>query len=300
MKIFRRESKVRQITYVIIGSALLSAAVVLFLTPANLYSAGVTGLAQIILNIVSNIAKIKIADSWLGVLNFIGLLPFVWLAYKTLNFKCALYTFISVIVQTAILAFLPLIIPSNLNLLGEDILGKALVAGFIGGVGNAMVLTEGGTSGGFIVLCQYFSVKKGKQVGSINLIVSAVIVTCAFLLDIHGKGIDIAIYTIISYVASSLVIDALHKSYNNVKIEVISEKGEEIALNIISRFNHGATITLGRGVYTHNQKEIISICVLRYELESYYKVIREIDPKAFISVSPVLKIFGNFNKNVIK
>lgn len=308
-------STVVSVLIVICASALLAISTSIFLNPAGLYAGGVTGFAQIILHFLGVFINGKEGwnslVSYLGYLNFAFLLPFNLLAWFKLSKKYAIYTLLSSIVQSVVLAF-----ASPLQDIGifkdasgdYNVLACATVAAVIGGVCNGVLMRRGATSGGFITLCQYLNLKKGKSVGSINLIVSSTIMICGATANYFstsdeslalGAAISTALYTLFNFTLDNLVIDYVHTVYNKVKLEIVTEKGEEISEQLLEHFPHGITITKGVGAYSKHDKYILNAVVSKYETNYYFRIVKEIDPECFISILPCNGIFGKFNTIII-
>ena len=298
---------------VVLMSSLISISTAMFLNPLKLYAGGVTGIAQIILHFLGIIIKgpegWHYFDGYLGLLNFVLLLPFNILAYFKLSKKYAVYTSISTIVQSVVLSF-----PTfweNLKVFhseeGYDALACALVAGFIGGLANGILMRRGATSGGIITLCQYLNLKKGKSVGFINLIVSGTIMVFGAIVTFLSQGdeanagiaISTALYTFINFLISNIVVDWVHTSYNKIKLEIVTEKGEELASELIQLFPHGVTIEKGTGAFSKREKTILNVIIQNYETGYYLKVIKEVDDSAFISIMPCRSTYGKFTQKVI-
>lgn len=303
----KTKSVFETVLIVVFCSFLLSISTSMFLNPVGLYAGGVTGIAQIILHFFGLVIKqdYNAYENWLGLLNFIFLMPFNILAWFKLSKKYAIYTMISTIIQTIFLSF-----GSFWTSLGVfraldgtyDMLACAIVSAIIGGIGNGLMMRRGATSGGIIILCQYLNLKKGRSVGTINFFISGLILLFGALISIFSpefNGIDPALYTLISFMLSSIVLDYIHTSYNKVKLEIVTEKGKDITKELLHDFPHGVTITRGFGAYTMRDKEILHVIIQSYETSYYFNIIKQIDPDSFISVLPCKRIFGRFITKVI-
>ena len=110
----------------------------------------------------------------------------------------------------------------------------------------------------------------------------------------------IAIYTIIRIIITNLVVDKVHTSYNYIKMEIITEKGKEIATALVNNSKHGVTQIRGTGVYTNKEKDILNTIISAYELNKMILIIKSIDNDAFVSVSTIKKVVGNFTKIAIE
>jgi len=282
MKLIKREYK--KIIVIAIGSLIYAIGVVWFLDPASLYSGGLAGITQLIVNVSNKYFGFSIN---LGLLIFILNIPIIIFGYLKMTKKFIYYSIYSVVLQSLFIGLFPVHV-----LLENDLLSNALVGGILPGIGTGLNLRVGGSAGGVDIIFQYISFKSNITMGTLGMLLNGIIITIAGALF----GWPIAIYTIIRVILTSLVIDKVHTSYNYIKIEVITEQGEAIADLLVSKTNHGVTITKGTGAYSHKDKDILHTIISSYELNKFIMLIRAIDKEAFISVSTVKKVVGNFTK----
>ena len=281
----KRETK--KIIFIALGSLITSIGVVWFLNPAGLYTGGLTGVVQLLINIIFKISGNTLN---LGLLVFIFNIPILIFGLLKMNRKFIYYSIYSIVLQSLFLGLIPVTI-----ILEDDILSNALVGGILVGVGVGISFRVGGSSGGFDILFQNIALKKSIPVGTQGFTVNM------FIIGIAGAIFSwpIAVYTIIRVLITNLVIDKIHTSYNYIKIEVITEKGDEIAQLLVDKTKHGVTVSSGKGAYSKKDKDILHTIISSYELNKFVVMIREIDETAFISISTVKKVVGNFTKIVI-
>ena len=282
MRFIKNEYK--KIIVIAIGSLIYSISIVWFLDPSGVYSGGLAGTAQLMTNLTDKFFGVSMN---LGLLLFILNIPIIIFGYFKMTKKFIYYSIYSVALQSLFIGLFPLHI-----ILENDLLANALVGGILLGIGTGLNLRVGGSAGGVDIIFQYISFKKNVTMGTLGMLLNAFIISIAGFVF----GWPIAIYTIIRVILTSLVIDKVHTSYNYIKIEVITEQGEQIADLLVSRTKHGVTISKGTGAFSHHEKDILHTIISSYELNKFIMLIREIDKDAFISVSTVKKVVGNFTK----
>lgn len=281
----KREAK--KIIFIALGSLIYSLGVLWFLNPTGLYTDGVTGITQLLVNIVYDLGGIQLN---LGLFVFIFNIPIMVFGMLKMSRKFVYYSIYATVLLSLFLGFIPASI-----VLENDILSNALVGGILTGVGAGIALKVGGSAGGLDVLFQYVAFNKNIPVGIQSILVNLIIIGVAGAMF----SWPIAVYTIIRVLITSLVVDKIHTSYNYIKLEVITEKGEEISSLLVEKTNHGVTVTSGRGAYSKKDKDILHTIISSYEVNKFIVMIKEIDASAFISVSTVKKVVGNFTKIVI-
>ena len=88
-------------------------------------------------------------------------------------------------------------------------------------------------------------------------------------------------------------IDAvLSGSRQSVQMFIFSKFYSEIADRITSQMNRGVTVIDGTGWYTKESQKVVVTLVRKHEASDIYKIIKEIDPDAFISVANVMGVYG--------
>ncbi len=282
MEFFKKEYK--KILVIALGSLIYSIGIIWFLNPAGLYSGGLSGIAQLTLNGMIKFAGVTMN---LGLLLFIFNIPVIIFGFFKMTKKFIYYSIYSIVLQSLFIGLIPINI-----LLENDLLSNALVGGILIGIGAGLNFRVGASSGGLDIVFQYVAFKKSITVGTLGIILNMLIVSIAGF----AFGWTIAIYTVIRIILTSLVVDKVHTSYNYIKLEVITEKGEEIANLLVFRTKHGVTVSKGKGAYSHHEKDILHTIISSYEYNKFILLIREIDKDAFISVSTVKKVVGNFTK----
>lgn len=76
------------------------------------------------------------------------------------------------------------------------------------------------------------------------------------------------------------------------QVMVFSEKYEEIADFIMNKLDRGVTALRAVGWYTRKDRNVLLILVRKSQLHDLCKAIKELDEKAFVSVSPASSVYG--------
>jgi uncharacterized membrane-anchored protein YitT (DUF2179 family) len=278
-----------------------------FLEPASLYSGGVTGIAQLISNSCSRFFNLKID---LGLIVFLINIPILIFGWKKVSKRFVICSVISIILQTVLMnEIIPVIdfgINTGLNPITGvmfpgsgsemDLLLLSFVGGFISGVGSALALRYGTSTGGVDILAQAVSFKKNISIGFISLVVNVIIAILGALL--FGNP-AVAFYTIIRIIVQSVITDKVHTAYNFLKVEIVTTKTQEVSQLLLSDIGRGITIINAIGAYTHTEKSVLEIIISSYEMHRVIDDTKRIDPSAFITVSPVRRVIGNFKRKTI-
>ncbi len=281
--------ELRTLASVLFGTLLVVVAIAYFIDPLKFYTGGFSGLSQLIVNIVEAATDGRVKIN-LGILLYGFQVPLLIFGWFKLSRKFILYTILSVTLTSLLLA-----LPIGYAIMNDDILGSAIFGGTLLGLGNGILLHSGASSGGTTIPFQYLSIKTGKSVGLYQILFNAVIIFIAGA----RFGFPVAIYTIISQMISSIVIDKIHTGYNFMKLEIITDAGNEVMDALIHQVTHGITALDVVGVYSQQSKKMLYTVISVHEVQKYVAIIRAIDPKAFIVMTGVTGVRGNFAKKII-
>ena len=289
MKNFNLKKEIKTILNVIIGSVTIGVGIMFFINPYKFYVGGINGLVMLIVNTVNHFTGGSTVIN-LGLLAMIMQLPLLLLGYLKLSKKFSYYSIVSVIIISTFLA-----LPITQSWMPNDPLASALAGGILIGLGNGLLLKNGASSGGTTILFQYISIKTGKTVGLYQIIYNAAIISAAGILFTPA----IAIYTIISQIIANIVIDMIHTGYNFIKLEIVTDKGKEMASTLAHNLSHGVTFVDATGAYSNLAKTIVYCVISVHEMDTYLAIIKSIDAKAFVVMIGVQKVRGNFIKKII-
>lgn len=274
---------------VLAGTLIIGIGIMYFINPSGLYTGGVTGLSQLIVNIAAQLSGGALKIN-LGFLVFLFQIPLVILGYLKLSRRFIIYSLISVLISSAFLA-----LPITVSVMGGDTLAAALAGGVLIGFGNGILYQVGASSGGTAILFQVLSKKTGKSVGIYQIILHGIIILIAGI----QFSLMTAVYTIVAQGISAIVVDRVHTGYRFMKLEIVTDLGEAMTKEIATRMPHGATAFEGIGGYSGKPHKVVFVIVSAHELPQYLALVEAIDPKAFVAVSGVASVHGNFQKKNI-
>lgn len=281
------------------GTFIYCFGIVFVLDYVTLYAGGVTGISQIFANIFG---WPYLKSILIGAIN----LPLFILGWKGVSKRFAILSLCSILLQMGLTALFDCIKANGFDPFRDlattydgvitNPLVFALFGGALTGLGCGIPLRFGSSTGGMDIVSQKFALSTKIPFtvisGTIDVII---IITGAFI----ARDISVAVYTIIRLVIHIIVLDKVHTIYNYQKISVVTSKKEEMRLVLCERFVHGVTIFQAEGGYSSTLKWVVESIVLTYEIEDYRKVIRQVDPNAFICFTSIKGIDGRYNKKVI-
>lgn len=296
-----------RLSIVTFSNLLLSVATVWFLEPANLYSGGATGTAQL----VQRFIRLFGLEINLGLLIFLVNIPIIIIGFKYVSKKFAIYSIVAVIVQSLGVALIsgspfqdmiqPIII-STVNGQQETMnyggmLTLAICGGLLGGAAAGIALRYGTSTGGIDVAAQAFALKQNVSIGNFTMVFNVILAIIGGGL-LQGSWI-IALYTCIRMILNSLVTDKIHTAYTYTSLHIFTSHSQEISMEIMKELQRGCTFYDVEGAFSHTHSKEVYCVVSRWEAEKALKIVKKYDPKAFISMAPVKRVNGNFKRKSI-
>ena len=270
----------------------------IFLVPNNLVGGGVTGLASIIQYATGG--ALKIGYSYFAI-NVVLLIAALFLLGKSFGAK----TVYAIILASVGLNLFQEIIPQDIiQTLAIDN-GKlmcVIIGGIMAGVGIGMTISQGGSTGGTdiiaLIVNKYRNVSPGRMILSMDVVIilSSLLVpsyTPAGGLVPFTEKIITVVYGLILITICSTVLDLyLSGSKQSVQVFILSHKYEEIADLITRDLHRGVTAIEGKGWYTQNEIQVLMVITRKTDLNLLLKMIKGVDPDAFLSVSSVTGVYG--------
>ena len=269
-----------------IGSVIFCMAWTSIIIPTGLTSGGLTGLCTIIEYATNGVIPMGI-PYW--IMN-IGLLV---IGFLSLGRAFGIKTIYVILLTSVLFNVLPEF--EALKYYGfvenDEKLLAALIGAAMEAVGLGLVLLRGGSSGGTdiiaMIINKYWPVSPGK----VYLYTDIFII--ASLLFIPDKTLIDVVYAYIIMLGFSFGIDfVLLGNKSSVQILVFSSKYEQIADHIINDVHRGVTALQSVGWYSQKESKVLLIVSRKYQMNEVIKEIKEIDPKAFVSVSTAMSVYG--------
>ena len=168
---------------------------------------------------------------------------------------------------------------------------SAILGGICSGVGVAMCFQQGGSTGGsdivVMIVNKFYTISYGKFIRYTD---GVIISSALFLPDV---GIDGVIYGFVMVAVFSYTVDMiLSGNQQSSQIFIISKDYKAMADAINQEAKRGATVIDAMGWYSkENSKVVMCVCRKR-DLAMVLKVVRNVDPEAFITIGSVMGVYG--------
>ena len=253
-----------------------------FLLTNQFIDGGVTGISLL----TSSLTKLP-----LPILIISINIPFIILANKVLGKVFAIKTTLAISGLAICLALV------NFPDITKDSLLVAVFGGFFLGAGIGLTIRGGAVIDGTEVLAIFLSRKLGTTIGDIIIVINVIIFSAAA----YFFSIEIALYSIITYLSASKTLDFIIEGIEEyIGVTIISSQSEKIRQMIIEEMGRGVTIYNGKSGYGKKGEvteiDIIYSVVTRLELNKLNTEIEKIDTSAFVVMSSIKDSKGGMIK----
>ncbi|MBO4456067.1 MAG: YitT family protein [Bacteroidales bacterium] len=166
-----------------------------------------------------------------------------------------------------------------------------IIAGVLEAVGIGLVIRYGGSTGGTDIIAIMINKFWPVSLSTAFFVLDFVVVS--LLLFLPGKVFADACYGLVEIVTFMMIIDfVVGGKKSSYQLLVFSNRYKDIADYIANDLERGVTVLHAQGWYTKQEKNVLLILINQKEFPVLSKVIKDIDPKAFMSVSPTHNVYG--------
>jgi uncharacterized membrane-anchored protein YitT (DUF2179 family) len=266
-----------RLVIIFVSSIVLGFAFNMFLLPHEVLTGGVTGIAMV-LGLLSPINT----GVWIILLN----IPILVLGWLKLGKVFIANSIFSVAVTAISMQYIPV------QKIAEDALLSSVFGGVIAGIAIGLIIRFYGSTGGFDVIGLLLTKKRDLPFGALIFALnSGVVFMSGYVFEW-----ELAMYTMASIYITGIVIDRIHTRHIKLTLMVVTSRGEKLRNELLAKLIRGITVIEGQGAYSKERREILYTVITRYELALVRPLIKEIDPKAFVSVSETMEVMGNFRR----
>jgi len=273
----------KNLSMFLVGACLSAFSFNLFFKGYGIIPTGSSGLALLLSQFISFDVSIIILIIGLICL-IIGLLAYGFeYAVKMLLMTLIYPLFVSV---TAI-------ITNNINLEDTSLFLIVVFGGGLIGFANGLIRNSGYNPGGFAVIFDLLNKYLHISIGTATIIINLILILfCTYVF-----GIESAIYSVISLIVSSYMVDKTMFGVSDNKVfYIITSKHAEIKDYIIDKLHYSVTLVNARGGYTNKKKKVLMSVISTREYVKVKELLKVIDPGVFFLIVDTYE--SNVRKNM--
>ncbi len=262
--------------------------ITIFLNPVKLYDSGISGTSMLIAQVTPDSISLSLCLLLLNI-------PLFLYGFKKQGGLFTFYAIFTVSIYSISAWLITDVLPVDVSiaspLAGTDLLLCALFGGMISGIGSGLAIRNGGAMDGVEVMAVIFSKRLGVTVGTFVMAYNVILyIICGIVI----KSWILPLYSIVTYMAALKTVDFIVDGLDRAKSAmIITNKPDEICKELSSAFETGTTKIDAVGGYSNSNKTIIYFVVNRFQVTKMKDIVREIDPKAYITIAEVADVFTN-------
>ena len=273
-----------------------------FLMPYEIVTGGVAGIAAIVYYATS------FPNSYTYFLINASLLV---VALKILGVKFLMKTIYATLMLSFLLWFRKEIAPVDeagnmIKILGE---GQDFMSLLIGCLmtGTALGLTflYNGSTGGTDIIAASINKYHDFSLGTILIFADFIIIGSCLFIPQFGTFLErmtMVVFGFCTMIIENFMLDyIMNRQRQSVQFMIFSKKYQEIAKALAMQTDHTMTILDGHGWYSGKEVKVIVLLAKKSESVTIFRIVKMIDPNAFVSQSAVIGVFGEgFDKIKVK
>ena len=270
----------RDYLMIALGMVLYGIGWTLFLLPQDITASGVPGIASIVYFAIG----LPVQYVYLGV-NVVLLIVSIW----QLGWKFSIKTIFAVFTLSTFLAIIQEI-TQDVHLLEDQPFMACVLGASFCGTGIGIAFSNNGSTGGTDIIAAVVHKYRDITLGQVMRIMDLTIITSSYLV-LHDW--EKVVYGYVTLFISSFVLDqVVNSARQSVQFFIISEKYEEIGKHINQYPHRGVTVINASGFYTGREIKMLFVLAKKRESTIIFRLIKDIDPKAFVSQSAVIGVYG--------
>lgn len=265
-----------------LGTLLMAVGVYFFEFTNNFSTGGTAGLAMVISSMTGFLSPAQLSSVFNVFLLIVGLI----VLGKAFTMRTIYCTLLFSLLLNVFEQLLPMASPFTSQKTIELLIDMLLVS-----LGAALIFNEDGSSGGTDVVAMIMKKYTRINVGKALLIVDSIVILLCF----SAYGTEIGILSLFAIAIRALVVDGAIDNFNSSKfLMIITDKEPQILDFIMHDLKRGASVVNNCvGAYTKSEKKIIISVVDKREAVKLKKIIKEVDPTAFVIVGTTNDIQGD-------
>lgn len=282
---------VMQYLFIVLGIMLYCFSWTVFLVPKHIIGGGVVGLATIVY---------YLTGFPMGITNFVvnGILLII--GYRILGGKFGFNTIIGMTTASlSLILFQQVLEVNNMEYFkfeNMELFTRAVLGGALSGIGIGICFVNGGNSGGSDIIALIVTKYRNVSPGSVILVVDAIVIAGTLLVP-NGLGVEGMVYCYIVLVTFTYTLDLVVEGRKQTyQITIMSQLNEQIADAIGNEVKRGVTLLNGWGWYTKKDQKVLLVIAQKKDKVEIMRLVKAIDPNAFISVAKTQGVYGkNFD-----
>lgn len=252
-----------------------------FILPEKVVIGGVTGLGTIVYFLTDNSYSI-------GITQYAINLVLLAIAWKIVGHSFVYRTLYGATAISIVVTFMPPLFDGPL--VPDQPFMCVCIGSVLSGLALGIVFIHNGSTGGTDIVGAIVAKKTNVSVGRTMLYVDFAIISSSYL---FFHNITTVVYGfIVLFILTYMVDLMINTNRQAVQFIIISKRWEKIATAVNKYGRRGVTVLDGMGWYTKQHLKILLIVSRKSESVTIFRIVKDIDPDAFITQGNVNGVYG--------
>lgn len=279
----KKEFDLKSFLTMLAGMFLISAAVYYIMMPANLVLGSLSGLVLVLVNFI----PLKVST-----LTFILNAVLLVCGYIFIGKEFGAKTVVTSLLLPVYLWIFEIVTPDVSSLSGNTVIDLACFMVVIS-MGQALLFNMNASSGGLDVVAKLLNKYLGFKIGE-SLTIAGFIIACT---SIFVYDRETMVVSLIGTYIYGLVLDRYCDGFRiRKKVCILSVKYQEIQEYIVKELHRGATLYHAYGGMGLTERMEVVTILEKSEYGKLLAYIHQADPAAFVTVSTVNEVIGEWNR----
>lgn len=267
---------------ILLGTLLYGFGFTAFILSNEIVTGGVSGICALIFFATNE--AIPVSVSYFAI-NAVLLLA----ALKILGIKFLVKTIFGVCSLSLSLSLFEWLLRGTVIIEGEPFM-SILIGAFLCGLGLGLVFSANGSTGGTDIVGAVINKYKNISIGRAMLFCDFLVIGSSYFVF---HDIQKIVFGLVEMFVAIYVLDmVLNGNRQSVQFLIFSQKYDEIAESIIKDLDRGCTILDGEGGYSRKPVKVVVLLAKKSESVAIFRLVKQIDHRAFISQSIVRGVYG--------
>ena len=206
------------------------------------------------------------------------------------GWKFGIKTVYSIIMISVAMNFWESVLPPEGLFSGLENILQVILGGILAGSGVAICFMQGGSTGGVDIVAMIINKYRTVRYGNIVMCSDFIIIGSSLLV---GKTLTTVVYGYILTAVFGYTVDMIMSgNQQSNQIFIMSRKYDEITKAILEVAHRGVTLLDGMGGYTREEMKVVVVVCRKRETSDVLKVVKSVDPTAFMSIGSVAGVYG--------
>ncbi|MCI6893553.1 MAG: YitT family protein [Bacteroidales bacterium] len=265
---------------IVVGLIIYSFGFCAFILPQKVVIGGYTGLASLFYYTLGiPVGPVIFA------FNFISLA----MAYKIVGRRFVMRSIFGAFGLSACVSIMQPLFPEAI-VAPDNPMMNVIIGGVLCGMGLGLAFVHNGSSGGTDIIAAMVNKRTNVSIGRMLLYADGAIIFSSMFLF---HSIDNVVYGFLELLFATFMTDqVINTNRQAMQFLIISDKWEEIANAIVNDAHRGCTVFDGVGWFTKDEVKMLMVMCRKIEGVTVMRVVKSIDPYAFITQSNVNGVYG--------